>query len=115
MCSATAVTTATLVIVLCLVTITARGEAVSELEWFACPEHSDLSCAYFNIPLDYHDPTAGGGHLFVVKSNATARGKKGTIFLNPGQSSLLGPRWTLMNLDHRRPWRVRSASPRRLL
>ncbi|KAI0746078.1 alpha/beta-hydrolase [Earliella scabrosa] len=90
MCSATAVTTATLVIVLCLVTITARGEAVSELEWFACPEHSDLSCAYFNIPLDYHDPTAGGGHLFVVKSNATARGKKGTIFLNPGGPGVSG-------------------------
>ena len=86
MCSATAVTTATLVVVFCLVTITARGEAVSELEWFACPEHSDLSCAYFKIPLDYHDSSVGKGRIAVVKANSTGT-RQGTFFYNPGTFS----------------------------
>lgn len=55
------------------------------LGWFTCPEHADLSCAYFDVPLDYHNSSAGNGHILVVKANATASEKKGTVFLNPGQ------------------------------
>ncbi|RPD53038.1 alpha/beta-hydrolase [Lentinus tigrinus ALCF2SS1-6] len=55
--------------------------------WFPCPDdqpHSNLSCAYFGVPLDYHNASAGNGHLLVVKANATSGGKKGTVFHNPG-------------------------------
>ena len=57
--------------------------------WFTpCPEvpqDSGLSCAYFDIPLDYHNASAGNGQLLVVKANATSGEKKCTIFLNPGR------------------------------
>ena len=53
-------------------------------EWFPCPQHANLSCAYFDIPLDYHNESAGNGQLLVVKANATAAQRQGTIFLNPG-------------------------------
>lgn len=53
-------------------------------EWAPCPQFSNLSCAYFNIPLDYHNASAGNGQLLVVKANATSE-RKGTIFLNPGE------------------------------
>lgn len=61
--------------------------AAQSLEWFACPTDASLSCAYFDIPLDYHNASAGNGQLLVVKANATAAEKKGTIFLNPGRSN----------------------------
>ncbi|KAI0779308.1 alpha/beta-hydrolase [Fomes fomentarius] len=60
------------------------------LDWFACPEHADLSCAYFDVPLDYHNSSAGNGHILVVKANATAAKKKGTVFLNPGLTVCIG-------------------------
>ncbi|RDX41793.1 alpha/beta-hydrolase [Lentinus brumalis] len=58
--------------------------------WSPCPDHSDLSCAYFHIPLDYHNASAGNGQLLVVKANATSSEKKGTIFLNPGGPGVSG-------------------------
>ncbi|KAI0744279.1 alpha/beta-hydrolase [Daedaleopsis nitida] len=61
------------------------------LQWSSCPDHDTLSCAYFNIPLDYHNSSAGNGQLLVVKANATAAtAKKGTIFLNPGGPGVSG-------------------------
>lgn len=56
--------------------------------WSPCPEDlqsdSRLSCAYFDIPLDYHNASAGNGHLLVGKLSANAGEKQGTVFYNPG-------------------------------
>ena len=64
------------------------------LQWGPCPEYPDagLSCAYFNIPLDYHNASAGNGHILVVKANATVGESKGTIFMNPGEGPLIALR-----------------------
>ncbi len=62
-------------------TVTAHAQLSG---WVPCPQFSNLSCAYFDIPLDYHNASAGNGQLLVVKANATAE-RKGTIFLNPGE------------------------------
>ncbi|KAI0665895.1 alpha/beta-hydrolase [Trametes maxima] len=71
----------------------ARAES-SSLQWGACPESTssgiNLSCAYFNIPLDYHNASAGNGHLLVVKASATSGKSKGTIFMNPGGPGVSG-------------------------
>ena len=61
----------------------ASQAAASSLEWFPCPNYANLSCSYFDIPLDYHNASAGSGQLLVVKANATTE-REGTIFLNPG-------------------------------
>ena len=55
------------------------------LQWFPCPQYANLTCAYFDIPLDYHNSSAGNGQLLVMKANATASQSQGTIFLNPGK------------------------------
>ncbi|KAI0645974.1 alpha/beta-hydrolase [Trametes meyenii] len=68
--------------------------ASSNLQWGACPEStlptSGLSCAYFDIPLDYHNASAGNGHLLVVKASAPLGESKGTIFMNPGGPGVSG-------------------------
>ena len=67
---------------------TTLGIAQARLtEWGPCPDQpgSSLSCAYFDIPLDYHNASVGNGQILVVKANATSGDKKGTIFLNPGK------------------------------
>ena len=56
-------------------------------KWFPCPQFENLSCAYFDIPLDYHNKSSGRGQLLVVKANATTTLREGTIFLNPGATS----------------------------
>ena len=53
-------------------------------EWAPCPQYGNLSCAYLDVPLDYHNASSGNGQLLVVKANATGE-RKGTIFLNPGE------------------------------
>ncbi|KAI0350507.1 alpha/beta-hydrolase [Trametes cingulata] len=42
-----------------------------------------LSCSFMEVPLDYHDRSAGYGHLALIKANAT-HARRGTIFYNPG-------------------------------
>ncbi|KAH9942522.1 alpha/beta-hydrolase [Epithele typhae] len=59
-------------------------------DWFPCPDTDTLSCAYFSIPLDYNDASAGNGQLLVVKANATGAEPKGTVFLNPGGPGVSG-------------------------
>ena len=71
------------------VAVLATGSAAFtdvDLEWFPCPNATNLTCTYLSIPLNYHDASAGNGQLLVVKANATAYERKGTIFLNPGAS-----------------------------
>ena len=42
-----------------------------------------LECAYFEVPMDYHDSSAGNARLALTKLPATAK-KLGTIFFSPG-------------------------------
>ena len=44
----------------------------------------NLSCGYYEVPMDYLDSSAGKARLAVVKYQATAVPKKGTLFVNPG-------------------------------
>ena len=62
----------------------AQAQASTLSQWAPCPQFANLSCAYFDIPLDYQNVSAGNGQLLVVKANATGE-RKGTIFLNPGE------------------------------
>ena len=43
----------------------------------------NLQCGYLEVPMDYHDGSAGNAHLAVIKYAATAK-KLGSIFFNPG-------------------------------
>ncbi|KAI0334630.1 alpha/beta-hydrolase [Cubamyces sp. BRFM 1775] len=61
--------------------------SVSAIIWGAC-DHSvvndtSLSCGYFDVPLDYQDPSVGSAQLAVAKVNATGE-RRGTVFFNPG-------------------------------
>lgn len=42
-----------------------------------------ISCSFFEIPLDYHDRSAGTGRIAVAKANATTE-RFGTLFINSG-------------------------------
>lgn len=44
-------------------------------------------CAYYTVPLDYHNCTAGTVNLAVVKRPASVQPKLGTLFVNPGKVS----------------------------
>ena len=63
----------------------------SSIEWGPCEPNftSDptLSCAFFEIPLDYHNSSAGRGRLALAKLNATVgvSERLGTMFFNPGK------------------------------
>ena len=58
-----------------------------------------FDCAFFGIPLDWHDPAAGVGRLSLIKANATGI-RKGTLFINPGQTpSSDRPPCVLTSLD----------------
>ena len=45
-----------------------------------------LQCGYLEVPMDYHDNSAGNARLAVIKLPAAAT-KLGTIFFNPGKPS----------------------------
>ncbi|KAH9892884.1 alpha/beta-hydrolase [Cubamyces lactineus] len=55
--------------------------------WSPCDpaivEDPTISCSFFDIPLDYHDRSAGTGRIAVAKANATTE-RFGTLFINPG-------------------------------
>ena len=44
----------------------------------------NLQCGTLDVPMDYHDNSAGTAHLAVVKYATTASQKLGTVFFNPG-------------------------------
>ena len=60
-----------------------------EISWGSCESFgvnstdSNFECAYLEVPMDYHDSSAGNARLAVIKSPATAK-KLGTVFFNPG-------------------------------
>lgn len=45
---------------------------------------SNLQCGFLEVPMDYHDSSAGTARLAVIKYAATVPEKNGTIFFNPG-------------------------------
>jgi len=44
---------------------------------------ADFQCGYLEVPMDYHDSSAGNARLAVIKYLATAS-RLGTVFFNPG-------------------------------
>ena len=62
-----------------------------DLTWGNCTEFGvedpdpNLSCGYYEVPMDYFDPAAGKALLAVAKYQATVPNKKGTLFVNPGR------------------------------
>ncbi|KAI0636319.1 TAP-like protein-domain-containing protein [Trametes polyzona] len=66
----------------------------SGIQWAPCDPAlaiaPGLSCAYFDIPLDYHNASAGAGKLALIKANATAETRRGTMFFNPGGPGVSG-------------------------
>lgn len=61
-----------------------------KVSWGTCTDFgvnstdSNLQCGYLEVPMDYHDSSAGTARLAVIKYAATVPEKKGTIFFNPG-------------------------------
>lgn len=64
-----------------------NGTTSSRVEWGPCDPsvitNPALTCSFFEIPLDYQDPSVGHGRLALAKLNATGD-RLGTVFLNPG-------------------------------
>ena len=70
----------------------------STIDWFSCgqfdPQYSagdaqNITCGYYEVPLDYADDSVGTAKLAVVKYPATGE-RTGTLFVNPGMSSSFG-------------------------
>lgn len=65
---------------------------ILEVSWSSCESvrvnstDPNLQCGFLNVPMDYHDNTAGTARLAVIKYSATASKKLGAIFFNPGNS-----------------------------
>ena len=63
---------------------------VFQISWGGCGSFvvnstdPNLQCGSLDVPMDYHDSSAGTARLAVIKYAATAPKKLGTIFLNPG-------------------------------
>ncbi|CAE6440248.1 unnamed protein product [Rhizoctonia solani] len=57
----------------------------NNLEWKNCSvEFLGRECTRFEVPLDWHNDTAGKGSLAVIRYPATKQPKLGTLFMNPG-------------------------------
>ncbi|KAI0743131.1 TAP-like protein-domain-containing protein [Daedaleopsis nitida] len=67
------------------------GTSAHPIAWGPCPVTvgSSLSCGFLEVPIDYHDPSAGNGRVAVVKANATGE-RLGTVFVNPGGPGVSG-------------------------
>ncbi|KAI0325950.1 alpha/beta-hydrolase [Cubamyces sp. BRFM 1775] len=63
------------------------GDNHPAFQWGPCDptivQDPSISCSFFEIPLDYHDRSAGTGRVAVAKANATTE-RFGTLFINPG-------------------------------
>ena len=61
-----------------------------EISWGSCKSFGvnstdpNLQCGYLEVPMDYHDSSAGKARLAVAKYAATASKKLGSLFFNPG-------------------------------
>ena len=61
-----------------------------EISWGSCDSFGvddadpNLQCGYLEVPMDYHDSSAGNAQLAVAKYSVAASQKLGTVFFNPG-------------------------------
>ena len=64
----------------------------AEIDWFSCsefdPQYSigdaqNITCGYYEVPLDWADETAGTAKLAVARFPASGE-RWGTLFVNPG-------------------------------
>ena len=73
-----------------------------------------ISCGYLDVPLDYHNASAGNGRIVLAKSLATAEPRLGTVFFNPGLLTTCCSGWRRMLIRltaSRRSGSVGRASP----
>ncbi|TFK81912.1 alpha/beta-hydrolase [Polyporus arcularius HHB13444] len=72
------------------------------IEWGPCDasitNDTSLACGFFEVPLDYHDASAGTARLAVVKTSATGE-RRGSLFFNPGGPGLSGIQRLAQNKD----------------
>ena len=77
---------------LLLVSLTSLILNTSKVSWDNCTSFgvnstdSNLQCGFLEVPMDYHDSSAGTARLAAIKYTATVPEKKGTIFFNPGDA-----------------------------
>lgn len=65
-----------------------------DIVWQSCDDFGvilplpGLNCSHVEVPMDYHNSSAGTANLAVIKYTAVEPGKsKGSIFINPGMYS----------------------------
>ncbi|KAI0769270.1 TAP-like protein-domain-containing protein [Trametes elegans] len=67
---------------------------INTIQWGRCDQNlvvdSSLSCGFLEVPLDYHNTSAGNGRLALIKANATTDDRLGTMFYNPGGPGVSG-------------------------
>ena len=77
---------------LLLISFTSLVLNIPKVSWDNCTSFgvnstdSNFQCGFLEVPMDYHDSSAGTARLAVMKYAATAPEKKGTIFFNPGDA-----------------------------
>lgn len=57
-----------------------------EIDWKECGK--GYECGRLEVPLDYHDSSAGTASVSVGRYLATSKPRLGSIFVNPGGSSV---------------------------
>ena len=78
----------------CTIVLSALLNAL-EISWGSCDSFdvngnstnlgTHLGCTHLEVPMDYHNSSAGNARLAVIRLAATAK-KLGTVFFNPGSS-----------------------------
>ncbi|KAG9119699.1 hypothetical protein FRC07_005140 [Ceratobasidium sp. 392] len=69
------------------------------IDWAPCAQNDARDCARFEVPLDWHNETAGKASLAVARYRATQKPKIGTLFVNPGGPGESGVDMILGNAD----------------
>ncbi|RPD63519.1 alpha/beta-hydrolase [Lentinus tigrinus ALCF2SS1-6] len=76
-----------------------RGNHIS---WGPCDSSitndTSLACGFFDVPLDYHDVSAGTARLAVIKASGTGH-RRGSLFFNPGGPGISGVQRLAQNKD----------------
>jgi hypothetical protein len=64
------------------------------IEWSPCEgvDNNDITCGFYDVPLDHGDLSKGSARLTVAKYRAQTSPKLGTLFTNPGEFLSSNPR-----------------------
>lgn len=89
--------------------------SLSKISWESCEifgsnsTDPNLQCGYLEVPMDYHDSSAGYARLAVARYVATGSKKLGSVFYNPGDQ-IYSPFVTFPLIPNlrRRTWPFRS-------